>query len=198
MQDDLLTVHARNRLPIGPLSLVELRERLRKDPAPDDSTLIIHTRLGDQVMLLGYHPTLRSSRIQPPDSVVCPHCDTIQPTCTPGERPCVRCGTNLIISDAYEATLGSDPKTFWYLSLPGIAGFLVFSKLYPSDLGLWTSILVAFGVPFVLMIRQGVAYGRGGKFTAREDPIFYTMALAIVGMFALLGLVLLIFTIRDL
>jgi hypothetical protein len=178
---------------IGPLPLDALRERLRQQPVPDDATLVIHARLGDRLMPIGRHPQLRAASLPLENSVACPHCDTIQPPSKPGELKCVRCGTLLVISEDYIAALGSNPRRFWYLSIPGMLGIFVFTKLYPSGIWLGASLAASFGVLLGMMFRQGVAYSIGGKLTARKDPIFYGLAILGVGIFTLGGLGLFVF-----
>lgn len=197
MKDYLHTVVIPGGASIGPLSLAELRERLRREPVPEDSTVIIHTRLGDQLVPINRHPELRTDKLLPENSVVCPHCETTQPLSMPGEVKCVRCGTKLVISETYAITLGSDPKLLWYLSLPGLFGLLAFAKPYPSEIGFWTSLTTAFGVPLIMMLRQGVAYSKTGKYTAHEAPILYAIAVTVAGAFTLLGFVFLIFTLKQ-
>ena len=191
MNDELYTVVVPGRCSIGPLPMTELRERLRRDPVPDDATLICHHRLGDQCRPIDRYPELCIGSLFPENSVVCPHCETAQPTCAPGERTCVRCGARLIISATFEVALGSDPKRLWYLSYPGLIGMLVFGKLYKSDIGLWSSIAEAFGILFYLMFRQGVFYGRTTKISAHDAPILYALMLATTGSISLLAVVLL-------
>lgn len=191
MKDCLHTVIIPGKPSIGPLPLLELRERLRREPVSDEATVLIHTRLGDHAMPLGRHPILRERSIQPANSVVCPHCESTQPTVTPGTTKCTRCGTTLIVSDGFEVTLGSDPKRPWLLSILGLVGLLCFTKIYPNQVGFFASLSVGFGVPFVMMLRQGVIWGRYGKFTAREAPILYATMVALCGLAAFVGIVML-------
>ncbi|MBL9200802.1 MAG: hypothetical protein JNL39_09865 [Opitutaceae bacterium] len=182
---------------IGPLPLSDLRERLRNERgSTDNATVVVHARMGDQFMPLHLYEELWIATLPPECAVTCPHCEALQPRCTPGERKCVRCGAKLAIDKNYKAELGADPSRPWmYVAIPATIGLVVFAVVFPNDVGMWLSCTLAFGAPWIAAIRQRVIYTNGYKSTAREDPVTYALAILILGFLTIAGLVMLVFAV---
>lgn len=179
---------------MGPLPLSELREWLRKERgSTNNATVVIHARMGDQFMPLHLYEELRIATLPPECAVVCPHCETLQPRCAPGECKCVRCGAKLVIGGNYKAELGANPNRPWqYVGIAGVIGLIVFGVVVPNNMGLWLSWTLGFGAPWIAMIRQGVGFSKGYKFTARKNPWLYGFSVVALGVATILGLLLVV------
>ncbi len=178
----------------GPESMDAIEARLLKEPASQDSEIIIHSNLGDRHAPIAAFPQLRVRGYQPPRPepfVRCVHCEQPTKKTSTGRFTCPNCGCNFEVDITGRVYDREGPPT----KVSTVVGLIGLALMVATPLGyglhwIGLGLLIISASALYSALKHRVVSLRGMKTTEAAEPGWFSFGLCVYVAFGLLGLVI--------